>query len=174
MAQDESGSREASSAEELFADFVARSEGGEEVEFEKLCEEHAAHAPALRAHFADWARVRGILERLGVSGSLASRLRDKYGSEAGQSISLKAEEEGQGNFTSDVLNRLSSRVGSFGRYKLKGEVARGGMGVILRVWDEDLRRTLAMKVILGEGDAKKTGETPPVDPRTLGRFLEEA
>ncbi len=41
------------------------------------------------------------------------------------------------------------------------------------MWDEDLRRNLAMKVILGKGD-HITGETPSVDSKTLGRFLEEA
>src|SRR5262245_29288656 len=30
------------------------------------------------------------------------------------------------------------------RYQLRGEVARGGMGAILRAYDQDLRRTLAM------------------------------
>ena len=43
---------------------------------------------------------------------------------------------------------------------------------MLRVWDEDLRRHLAMKVVLGKGE--ETGETPQVDSRALGRFLEEA
>lgn len=59
------------------------------------------------------------------------------------------------------------------RYRLLGKVAEGGMGAILRVWDEELRRTLAMKVVLGKSGAA-SGETPPVDPKTLGRFLEEA
>jgi len=48
------------------------------------------------------------------------------------------------------------------------------MGAILKVWDEDLRRSLAMKVILGKGDGAIGGETPPVDRRLLARFLEEA
>jgi formylglycine-generating enzyme required for sulfatase activity len=59
---------------------------------------------------------------------------------------------------------------------LVGEIARGGMGAILRVWDEDLGRHLAMKVILGQpelgggGDRKRTS----LEHRTLGQFLEEA
>ena len=48
------------------------------------------------------------------------------------------------------------------------------MGAILRVWDRDLRRTLAMKVVLGQGEEAKEGNTPAVDDKTLGRFLEEA
>src|SRR6185436_5216949 len=60
------------------------------------------------------------------------------------------------------------------RYKLLGEVARGGMGAVLRIWDKDLRRTLAMKVVLGRGDSAVSGGTPEVEPQQLARFLEEA
>ena len=62
-----------------------------------------------------------------------------------------------------------------GRYRVRKEVARGGQGAILDVYDEDLRRNLAMKVVLGEGG--QGPERSPVSslaPRALGRFLEEA
>ena len=49
-------------------------------------------------------------------------------------------------FSSEVLRRLAGRGPAATRYRMKGEVAHGGMGAILRVWDEDLRRHLAMKV----------------------------
>ena len=71
-----------------------------------------------------------------------------------------------------MLRRLAHRNRSYGRYRLKGELARGGQGAVLRVWDEDLRRNLAMKVVLGEKDQR--GDEVKIDPRTLGRFLEEA
>jgi serine/threonine-protein kinase len=50
-------------------------------------------------------------------------------------------------------------------YRIVDEIARGGMGVVLRVRDEDLRRELAVKV-LREGLAD--------DDATLARFVEEA
>ena len=77
-------------------------------------------------------------------------------------------------FSSEVLRRLAGRGPAATRYRMKGEVAHGGMGAILRVWDEDLRRHLAMKVMLGKGGAAGTGESPAVEPRLLARFLEEA
>lgn len=56
------------------------------------------------------------------------------------------------------------------RYILKGELGRGGMGAVLKVFDSDLRRSLAMKVILpGNGEGAQE-----VDEVTLARFLEEA
>ncbi len=76
--------------------------------------------------------------------------------------------------TSQLLQRLSDHGPKSSRYKLEGEVARGGMGAILKVWDEDLRRTLAMKVILGGGDSRSDGGASAVDERQLARFLEEA
>jgi eukaryotic-like serine/threonine-protein kinase len=55
--------------------------------------------------------------------------------------------------------------GQPGRYHLVGEVARGGMGVILKGRDVDLGRDLAIKVILEEHrDA----------PEIVRRFVEEA
>jgi serine/threonine protein kinase len=56
------------------------------------------------------------------------------------------------------------------RYESLGEVARGGMGVVLRVRDRSLDRTLAMKRMLTAADADSGDETAA----KFGRFLEEA
>ncbi len=106
------------------------------------------------------------------SESLAERLRGLYGEGVDPGIEL----EGEGGMPSDasgeIVRRLTERGNVFGRYRLKDELARGGQGTILRVWDEDLRRSLAMKVILDK-EEKKRG-TAGLDTRSLGRFLEEA
>ncbi|MCP3914869.1 MAG: protein kinase [bacterium] len=67
------------------------------------------------------------------------------------------------------------------RYVVKGEIGRGGMGAILKVFDTDLRRMLAMKVALGKpgsgeggGEARGEGSEQEIEPETLSRFLEEA
>ena len=80
------------------------------------------------------------------------------------------------NFASDVVKRLGDRDGSFGRYRIKGEIARGGQGAVLQVWDEDLRRNLAMKVVLERPERNRGdgGEPSPHDSNHIGRFLEEA
>lgn len=75
--------------------------------------------------------------------------------------------------TGELFERLKREGPRANRYRIVEEFARGGMGAILRVFDEELRRSLAMKVILGKGEAAN-GETPAVDAKTLGRFLEEA
>jgi len=73
------------------------------------------------------------------------------------------------DFRAEVLKRLAKRATSE-RYRVQGEIARGGQGAILRAWDEDLRRTLAMKLILD----MPAGEDREESSRSLGRFLEEA
>jgi serine/threonine protein kinase/Flp pilus assembly protein TadD len=51
------------------------------------------------------------------------------------------------------------------RYRLSGEIARGGMGAVLRGRDVDLGRDLAVKVLL---------PTHQDDPDVVQRFIEEA
>ena len=51
------------------------------------------------------------------------------------------------------------------RYQLQGEIARGGMGAIIKGRDTDLGRDLAIKVLLDEHKSK---------PEVVQRFIEEA
>src|SRR5688572_1455032 len=78
----------------------------------------------------------------------------------------------------DFVKRLSPAVDAGSRYEVKQDVASGGMGTIFRVWDSDLRRNLAMKVMHGKGvgssHATDGSGGRTVDPERLGRFLEEA
>ena len=78
--------------------------------------------------------------------------------------------------SSELLRRLTEHSRSHSRYRILDEIGRGGMGAVLRIWDEDLRRHSAMKVVLGresEASSEESSE-PAVDAITLGRFLEEA
>lgn len=52
-----------------------------------------------------------------------------------------------------------------GRYQLKDEIARGGMGVVVLGQDQELGRELAIKVMLSSGSTKETARQ---------RFIEEA
>jgi tetratricopeptide (TPR) repeat protein len=56
-------------------------------------------------------------------------------------------------------------VGDAGRYQLHGEIARGGMGVVLKGRDVDLGRDVAVKVLL---------ERHLDSPEMIRRFVEEA
>ena len=45
------------------------------------------------------------------------------------------------------LVRGAAKPESFGRYRIDGELGRGGMGIVFRGWDPDLSRAVAIKVV---------------------------
>ena len=81
-------------------------------------------------------------------------------------------EEGAGTLR-ERLHRIAARSPTESRYTVIGTVGKGAMGQVLRVWDEVLRRELAMKVVAvrAEGD---TQEAQAHHDRKLARFIEEA
>ena len=62
-----------------------------------------------------------------------------------------------------VAEVIADRKQANERYVIEGEIARGGMGAVLRAVDCDIRREIAVKYMLDEKDAKKKA-----------RFIEEA
>ena len=62
-----------------------------------------------------------------------------------------------------VQELLSRRTKKDGRYLVEKEIARGGMGVVLRAVDCDIRREVAVKYLLDQADSGKKA-----------RFIEEA
>ena len=184
---------------ELLFEFLRTSPHDPDGAFEALCTRHPDGAEELRRRYAEAKRIqRGaffgsddispgepdMLESLDAASPDFEKLRedlenDRIGtSEYGQPDDQPAESiEALGSPTaslSDVISQLAEVTPSKSRYELRGEIARGGMGAIIKVWDRSLRRTLAMKVALGKESPLTPGSTPAVDERTLGRFLDEA
>ncbi len=102
-------------------------------------------------------------------------LRDTSGAvdDAGAQRRRSGDSQLPSSSSSRILERLGSRGLADARYRIDGELARGGMGVILKVWDEDLRRELAMKVVLERG-REGSARADEIEPEILSRFLEEA
>ncbi len=81
------------------------------------------------------------------------------GLDAGVTLDQAAPHAGQ----KPLLELLARRSGKGERYLIAGEIARGGMGAVLRAVDCDIRREVAVKYLLDQADpAKKL------------RFVEEA
>jgi serine/threonine protein kinase/formylglycine-generating enzyme required for sulfatase activity len=59
----------------------------------------------------------------------------------------------------------SQDMGSIGRFSLRGELGRGGMGRVLHAWDPELGRSVAVKLVI---DHRR------VRPSQLARFVSEA
>ncbi len=163
---------------ETFDAFLARRARGESVDFESFCAEHADVGDELRVLHAHWlTESSGAVAGPRSASSIAAYLARKFDADIDPNISLDAPRTESPEDEKKVrgrLSKLAQRANVASRYVLRGELARGGMGRILQVWDEDLRRTLAMKVVLGKEDGEGEPDEPDVDPQTLRRFLEEA
>ncbi|HVR73798.1 MAG TPA: hypothetical protein VMT52_05675 [Planctomycetota bacterium] len=156
--RNEPGSRRAEAA---FDECFRRREAGEELDFEAYCAERSELAAALHAlHSLHEARLAAD-STVGFSAWLE-------GLDSGAGAASDADSpdrEAAGEKAAPPTGRSPS---SRSRYSVRGEVARGGMGAILKVWDADLRRLLAMEVLLARGGSETA------DAQQLARFLEEA
>jgi len=160
--------------------YLADLEAGRPADREKLLAEHPAIARQLRACL----QVMNLADRMvdgSDSGSRArgsGRRRDSTMTPQGQS-GLTALVSGPPphvhlrdlpDESEPVIKPRSAEMparnwASLGRYQLQGEIARGGMGAILKGRDVDLGRELALKVLL---------ESHQGNPEVLCRFIEEA
>ncbi len=171
-------------AVQLFTDYLRRLEIDPDSNFERFRQENAEHSADLTRLLTQYERVSGILEQLTPTASFSARLRQHYGDSVDPGISLSGQghpgrrkpSTGTGSKPSDrMLSRLAAQNPSTTRYDLRREIARGGMGAIMEVWDKELRRTLAMKVVLGsKTHADSSQSSEEVAERRLSRFLEEA
>ncbi len=154
-------------AENLFAAWAVRVEGGESLDFDDLLRAHPAQAEELRAFHDDWKLFAPLLGRV-VPGLLASH--------AGIVVAPLSEDDPDAREmpSSELLERLRIHVPHSGRYRFRAVIGRGGGGVVLKVWDTKLNRPLAMKVVLGHGAERATNDSPGVDGRALARFVDEA
>ena len=162
------------STEQLFLDYLAELDSDGSFDIAELQRRHPARATGLRRMFEEWERVRPLLAGTIGDDSIHASLDERFGLGVDPTVSLPDSAAGGGDDSRPLLASLARRASSRSRYRLVGEIARGGMGVVLRVWDGDLRRHLAMKVILGRADEGAQVDAPPTDARVISRFLEEA
>jgi WD40 repeat protein len=152
-------------AEAAFASYLSRVQQGENVDFDAFCRERAELSAHLRDLHAAWRGHRSV-RRSGGGGRLT--LREFIERRPGVELDPEAPQDVPSSGIRDRLEHLATRSD---RYQLREEVARGGMGVILKVWDRDLRRTLAMKAAFG---AVPRGDDDPISLAQVTRFVEEA
>ncbi len=160
-------------AEQIFEQHLSHLEEGREVDVEKLCQQYPEHRLAFLS-------LQGAVRMIGAARqqetvSMSGLIRARYGDDADPGVILDAEEDrGALQRGSDVFPQQDANSPLLGRYRIKHEVARGGQGVVLRVWDEDLRRHLAMKVMLPTSAIIGRKGSAKLDSKNLSRFLEEA
>jgi formylglycine-generating enzyme required for sulfatase activity len=133
----------ARAAEAIWFRHLSREAGGASTGFEQLCAAHPRLAGELERLKDDWERTSGA--RVAPDGALRPFAPGEV---------------------SSALARLEQLRPQVSKYEVRGELGRGGMGVVQRVWDASLRRELARKTM-----HRSLG---PARAQTLARFLEEA
>jgi serine/threonine protein kinase/formylglycine-generating enzyme required for sulfatase activity len=167
MAGQKEEATELSPAEAAFVEFLAAQDSDHPVEFEQFVARHHGLEQELSRLHEDWLSVARVLRR--------GREEATPRAEVLQELCLDSEGEGlKLEFAGELVRRLACARTPADRYEPRGEIARGGMGVIYRVWDPQLRRQLAMKVILARRDVATPEERGRAMHRALARFLEEA
>lgn len=165
LPQDATGSL--SPAESLLVEFL----GGENPtpeEFDAFCARHAEEASELRRLYKEWSHLDRLLGARATDDD-ATPTPLEIGSQPGVTLDPFPRKRHQ------VFARLRGRGTGDERYERQAEIARGGMGVVYRVWDPELRRDLAMKVVRSaRGPWLGALETDPDQERLLARFLAEA
>ena len=161
----------ASTTEELFERFLEQHDERDEVAFERLCANHDDRSQALRRLRSLWLRFSGAVDGLGdFDEPMPNPDTNPAGGEATEGLDIRQ----PGESLAQLVKRLQA-AGSGGQsLSDRREIARGGMGRILSTWDNSLRRTLAMKVLMGTRlDDAEIPESSDAR-RQLSRFLEEA
>jgi serine/threonine protein kinase len=150
-------------AEKEFLAYRRRREAGEVIDFEAFCAERPEIAENLR--LLDSAFDLGKRSAVLLSLSFRDLVAQEFGEDQLANLSLDREPE------AGKPQAAGAPLDDAGRYLDRGEVDRGGMSRILRVWDRDLGRDVAMKVAL----ERTRDETKSSPSRTaLERFLGEA
>jgi formylglycine-generating enzyme required for sulfatase activity/serine/threonine protein kinase len=75
--------------------------------------------------------------------------------------------------TERLLEALRQRAASSSRYVIRNEIGAGAMGTIYRVWDRELRRHIALKLLRNNESQAHSTTDEPAHLRLL-RFLDEA
>lgn len=135
-----------SRALQVFASYLTECEAGMTPDFDALLARYPEIAPELRKLQFSGSRTPG------------TGTKDRMRSDA----------------TRQLLESLRARTSVNKRYVIREEVSRGAMGIIYRIFDRDLKRHLAMKVMreVHGDDSTKAGHED--SNLRIIRFLEEA
>lgn len=157
-------------AEDLYVEYLAQVDAGAADDFDAYCSEHPKQAADLQQLRMEDLRLMDLAHNLGfASGSLVDAKEET--SNTAQPVELASNDLTKES--SRLVESISGRTSSFGKYHLRRMVGRGSMGEVYKVWDEDLRRHLAMKLLSRSYSTNATVEDVRVR-RAQARFVEEA
>ncbi len=146
-------------AERVFADWLARREGGEAERFDELRGAHAELAGELAVLEERSRELERWLGELAADSRAWKEALESLGPAADEALAPAVRE---------MVERLRRYGPERSRFALRRVIERGGMGVVLEVRDELLGRAQAMKVLRAPEGAAAPGAS------ATRRFLSEA
>jgi serine/threonine protein kinase/formylglycine-generating enzyme required for sulfatase activity len=122
----------------------------------------------------DDSAIDGFFARHPEHASQLKRLREQVLETRSHEFSKPSHAEGAPSSWDHFLAKLRDLGSNSRRYEERGPIGKGGIGLVLEVFDTVARRSLAMKVLREQREKRTDGSLPPIDDRQLGRFIEEA
>lgn len=161
-----SGEHCSETAEDLFAAWAIRVENGETADIGTLLRAHPQQAETLRHLHTDWSRFRALREGVLPSGPRSVAADDNATRPETANLECR--------YTSFVLQQLGLTPLATPRYRFGTQLGQGGGGVVVKVWDERLKRSLAMKLARHSRIAGGPADQRVAEPEKLARFVDEA
>jgi serine/threonine protein kinase/formylglycine-generating enzyme required for sulfatase activity len=163
-----------SSPESLFLAWLEAHELDDLEAFASLCVARPDCAAQLERLRENSLLLSEILPRMTARRSLDAWVQDPDEGGSDPELGPRGGEDPPTRPADRILAELSRRDTPRNRYQLRGTISKGGMGAIVRVWDADLRRLLAMKVMLTAGADEEARSRDTRGSRRIARFVEEA
>ena len=120
-------------SQDLLIAYLERRANGDPIGFESFCAQHPERASELRKLYAGVVQESLRIPRGAFGESFSDAIRSRFGADLDPQISLADSSDGEEADDPSIVETLKSRGPTSGRYRLRGQVARGGMGVVLRV-----------------------------------------
>jgi serine/threonine protein kinase/formylglycine-generating enzyme required for sulfatase activity len=156
----------------IYTAYLRDMQEGKAVDLDKVCVEH----PELTDRLQDLDALVRLARSASRCRSLLDVLRDQ-GIKKGESLTASFSQDS--SLVSELKRQIEGDASSpistdLERYVVEAEVGRGGMGFVYRVRDDNLSRTLALKVMRERDEEEVRGDTEKCYTQLLVRFVEEA
>jgi len=151
----------------LFARYLAQRERGEAVDLEDLIAARPELEGELRAIESDERHVGDVARDGGLGGGTDAV-------DLARLAPLDPDEPWTSGRTRALLSAMRGRAPSSRRFDLRGVLGKGGMGEVVRAFDGDLRRELAVKRIRPDRRARRDADEREDYEALLLRFVAEA